>query len=35
MTVLTDPQGATFVASMFVPGNASLGSETGAAVEAG
>jgi hypothetical protein len=35
MTVLTDPQGATFVASMFVPENASLGSETGAAVEAG
>jgi predicted enzyme related to lactoylglutathione lyase len=35
MTVLTDPQGATFVASKFVPENANLGSETGAAVEAG
>jgi predicted enzyme related to lactoylglutathione lyase len=34
-TVLTDPQGATFVASKFVPENANLGSETGAAVEAG
>jgi hypothetical protein len=35
MTVLTDPQGATFIASKFVPENAELGSEADAAVRAG
>lgn len=35
MTVLTDPQGATFTASKFVPENAELGSEADAAVRAG
>jgi hypothetical protein len=35
MTVLTDPQGATFVASKFVPENAVLGSQADAAVGAG
>jgi uncharacterized protein len=34
MTVLADPQGATFVASKFAPENKDLGSETGAAVGA-
>ena len=34
MTVLTDPQGATFVASKFVPENKDLGSQTSAAVGA-
>jgi predicted enzyme related to lactoylglutathione lyase len=28
MTIITDPQGATFVASQFVPENATLGQET-------
>lgn len=35
MTVLTDPQGATFTASKFVPENAELGTEAEAAVRAG
>lgn len=35
MTVIADPQGATFVASMFVPENADLGTKAGAAVTAG
>jgi uncharacterized protein len=34
MTVLTDPQGATFVASKFVPENQDLGSQADAAVAA-
>ncbi len=34
MTVITDPQGATFVASKFVPENKDLGSKTDAAVGA-
>ena len=34
MTVLADPQGATFVASKFVPENKDLGSQTNAAVGA-
>jgi hypothetical protein len=35
MTVLTDPQGASFVASTFVPENRDLGSQSaGAAVGA-
>ena len=34
MTVLTDPQGATFTASKFVPENRDLGSQAGAAVSA-
>jgi predicted enzyme related to lactoylglutathione lyase len=34
MTVLTDPQGATFVASKFVPENKDLGSHANAAVGA-
>ena len=34
MTILTDPQGATFVAAKFVPENQDLGSEAGAAVQA-
>ena len=34
MTVLTDPQGATFIASKFVPENKDLGSQTDAAVSA-
>jgi predicted enzyme related to lactoylglutathione lyase len=34
MTVVTDPQGATFVASKFVPENADLGSREGAAARA-
>ena len=34
MTVLADPQGATFVASKFVPENKALGSEVDAAVGA-
>jgi predicted enzyme related to lactoylglutathione lyase len=34
MTVLADPQGATFVASKFVPENKDLGSQTSAAVGA-
>jgi uncharacterized protein len=35
MTVIGDPQGATFIASKFVPENKDLGSGTDAAVEAG
>jgi predicted enzyme related to lactoylglutathione lyase len=35
MTVLTDPQGASFVASKYVPENADLGSRADAAVGAG
>jgi predicted enzyme related to lactoylglutathione lyase len=35
MTIIADPQGATFVASKFVPENANLGREAKAAVEAG
>jgi hypothetical protein len=35
MTVIADPQGATFVASKFVPENADLGTEADAAVTAG
>jgi hypothetical protein len=31
VTVLTDPQGATFIASKFVPENRDLASQTGAA----
>ena len=34
MTVLTDPQGATFVASKFVPENQDLGSQANAAASA-
>jgi predicted enzyme related to lactoylglutathione lyase len=34
MTVITDPQGATFTASKFVPEHKDLASETGAAVRA-
>ena len=34
MTVLTDPQGATFIASKFVPENRNLGSQADAAVGA-
>ena len=34
MTVLTDPQGATFIASKFVPENRSLPNEADAAVRA-
>ena len=34
MTVLTDPQGATFIASKFVPENRDLGSQADAAVGA-
>ena len=34
MTVIADPQGATFVASKFVPENKDLASQTSAAVEA-
>jgi uncharacterized protein len=34
MTILTDPQGATFTASKFVPGNQELGSQADAAVGA-
>jgi uncharacterized protein len=34
-TVLTDPQGATFIASKFVPENKDLGSQADAAVRAG
>jgi hypothetical protein len=33
VTVLGDPQGATFIASKFVPENQDLGSEADAAVE--
>ena len=32
MTVITDPQGATFTASKFVPENKSLGQEADAAI---
>jgi uncharacterized protein len=35
MTVLRDPQGATFIASKFVPENRDLASDAGSAVEAG
>ena len=35
MTVLGDPQGATFIASKFVPENKDLGSGADAAVGAG
>jgi predicted enzyme related to lactoylglutathione lyase len=35
MAVIADPQGATFVASTFVPENAGLGTEADAAVTAG
>ena len=34
MTVLADPQGATFVASKFVPENKDLDSQAGVAVTA-
>jgi hypothetical protein len=34
MTVITDPQGATFVASKFAPENRELGSTADAAVGA-
>ena len=34
MTVITDPQGATFTASMFVPENKDLASEVDPAVRA-
>jgi uncharacterized protein len=34
MTVIADPQGASFVASKFVPENKDIGSRTGATVEA-
>ena len=34
MTVLADPQGATFIASKFVPENKDLGSEAGSTVSA-
>jgi uncharacterized protein len=34
MTVITDPQGATFTASKFVPENKDLGSQVGSTVEA-
>jgi hypothetical protein len=34
VTVLGDPEGATFIASKFVPENQDLGSEADAAVEA-
>jgi hypothetical protein len=34
MTVIADPQGATFVASKFVPENAKLGRQTSAAATA-
>ena len=33
MTVITDPQGATFTASKFVPENKDLATESGAAVK--
>jgi hypothetical protein len=33
MTVIADPQGATFIASKFVPENKDLGSQADAAVE--
>jgi hypothetical protein len=32
MTVLSDPQGATFIASKFVPENKDVGSQTDSAV---
>jgi hypothetical protein len=32
MTVIADPQGATFIASKFVPENKNLGGHTDAAV---
>jgi predicted enzyme related to lactoylglutathione lyase len=32
MTVITDPQGATFIASQFVPENKNLGAEAGSAL---
>jgi hypothetical protein len=32
MTVITDPQGATFIASQFVPENKDLEAEAGSAV---
>lgn len=35
MTVITDPQGATFTASKFVPENKDLGSQTDSTVQAG
>jgi predicted enzyme related to lactoylglutathione lyase len=35
MTVIADPQGATFIASKFVPENKDLGSQTDSTVEAG
>jgi uncharacterized protein len=34
MTVITDPQGATFIASKFVPENKDLGSQTDSTVDA-
>jgi len=34
MSVLTDPQGATFIASQFVPENRDLGSQAGSSVSA-
>jgi hypothetical protein len=35
MTVIGDPQGATFIASKFVPENKDLGSQADAAVGSG
>jgi hypothetical protein len=34
MTVITDPQGATFIASQFVPENRDLASRTDSAAQA-
>jgi hypothetical protein len=34
MTVITDPQGATFTASKFVPENANLGSQPDPTIKA-
>jgi len=34
MTVITDPQGATFTASKFVPENRGVGSQTDSAASA-
>jgi hypothetical protein len=35
MTVIADPQGATFIASKFVPENKDLGSQADSTVTAG
>jgi hypothetical protein len=34
MTIIADPQGATFIASQFVPENKDVGSPAGASVSA-